>query len=107
LLQGVLNTNPIATDLDGNLMWYGPSGISLLTRMGSGGTFLGIYEDGTKDSSYQTLREFDLSGMTVAETNAQRVSDQLIAKGLRPITSFHHEAMRLPDGRYLVLAGSD
>jgi hypothetical protein len=107
LLQGAINTRPTATDLDGNLMWYGPSGISLLTRAVNGGTFLGISEDGTKDPSYQTFREFDLAGVTVAETNAQRVSDQLVEKGLRPITSFHHEAIRLPDGGFLVLAGSE
>jgi hypothetical protein len=88
-------------------MWYGPSGLSLLTRMRTGGTFLGISEDGTKDPSYQIFREFDLAGVTIAETNAQRVSDQLVAKGLRPITSFHHEAIHLPDGRFLVLAGSE
>src|SRR6516162_11295584 len=91
LLQSVINANPIATDLSGNLLWYGPSGLSLLTRMRYGGTFLGIHEDGATDPSYQTFREFDLTGMTLAETNAQHVSDQLVAKGLRPITSFHHE----------------
>jgi len=107
LLQSIINANPTATDLAGNLLWYGPSGLSLLTRMRRGGTFLGIHEDGTKDPSYQTVREFDLAGVTIAETNAQRVSDQLVAKGLRPITSFHHEAIRLPDGRFLLLAGSE
>jgi arylsulfate sulfotransferase len=107
LLQSVINANPIATDLAGNLLWYGPSGLSLLTRMRHGGTFIGISEDGSKDPSYQTFREFDLAGITVAETNAERVCDQLVAKGLRPITSFHHEAIHLPDGRFLVLAGSE
>ena len=107
LLQSVINENPIATDLSGNLLWYGPSGLSLLTRMRYGGTFLGIHEDGATDPSYQTFREFDLTGMTLAETNAQHVNDQLVAKGLRPITSFHHEAIHLPDGRFLVLAGSE
>jgi arylsulfate sulfotransferase len=107
LLQGILNSNPIATDLDGNLLWYGPSDLSLLTRATYGGRFLGIYEDGTKGSSYQIFREFDLAGVTLAETNAQQVSDQLIARGLRPITSFHHEAIQLANGSYLVLAGSE
>jgi hypothetical protein len=107
LLQSIISANPIATDLAGNLVWYGPSGLSLLTRMRSGGTFVGVSEDGTKDPSHQTFREFDFTGMTLAETNAQRVSDQLIARGLRPITSFHHDAIHLPDGRFLVLAGSE
>jgi arylsulfate sulfotransferase len=107
LLHSILNANPIATDLNGNLIWYGPAGLSLLTRVGPGGTMLGVFEDGRKEPSYQTFREFDLAGVTVAETNAQQVSDQLAALGLRPITSFHHEAVRLPDGKYLVLAGSE
>jgi len=51
------------------------------------------------------LREFDLTGMTVRETNAGRVNEQLAALGRRPISSFHHEARRLPDGKVLVLAG--
>ena len=107
LLQSIINSNPIATDLNGNLLWYGPGDLSLLTRIESGGTFLGIYEDGSKSQSYQIFREFDLAGVTLAETNAQRVSDQLIAKGLRPITSFHHEAIHRADGSYLVLAGAE
>jgi hypothetical protein len=107
LLQSIINSNPIATDLSGNLIWYGPGGLSLLTRVGPGGTFLGIFEDGSKDPSWQMVREFDLAGITIAETNAQRVNDQLIAMGIHPVTSFHHEAIHLPDGRYLLLAGSE
>jgi hypothetical protein len=107
LLQANLSGRPVATDLNGNLVWYGPAGLSMLTRAGSGGTFLGIYEDGTKQPEHQIVREFDLAGNTVAETNARQVSDQLIARGLRPVTSFHHEAARMPDGKYLVLAGSE
>jgi hypothetical protein len=107
LLQSILSTNPVATDLNGNLLWYGPSDLSLLTRATSSGTFMGIYEDGSKDQSHQIVREFDLAGVTLAETNAQRVSDQLIAMGARPITSFHHEAIHLANGGFLVLAGSE
>src|SRR5262249_19135919 len=73
LLQSIVNAPPLATDLDGNLVWYGPSGLSLLTRVTSRGTFLGIFEDGSKERSYQIFREFDAAGVTLAETNAQRV----------------------------------
>ena len=52
----------------------------------------------------QIVREFDLTGMTVLETNAARVNEQLAAMGMRSISAFHHEARRLPDGKILVLA---
>ena len=107
LLQSVLQGPSVATDLAGNLIWYGPFGISYVTRPVTGGTFLGIYDDGTRDSSYQFFREFDFVGNTVAETNAARVSEQLTAMGFHPIDAFHHEARKLPNGDYLVLANSE
>ena len=106
LLQSLLQTNAIATDLYGNIVWYGPDGISFLTRPQAGGTFLGIVEDAMQDASHQIVREFDLAWNTVAETNAGRVNEQLAALGLHPINAFHHEARKLPDGKYLVLANS-
>jgi hypothetical protein len=66
-----------------------------------------LYQDGTRDSSYQFFREFDFVGNTLAETNAARVSEQLVALGLHPVNSFHHEARKLQNGGYLVLAGSE
>jgi hypothetical protein len=107
LLQSTLMGRPTATDLNGNLLWYGPTGLSLITRVGAGGTMLGIFESGALPPERQFFSEFNLAGITVAETNAARVSEQLMAYGARPITSFHHEAIRLPEGRYLLLAGSE
>jgi arylsulfate sulfotransferase len=107
LLQGTLMNRPTATDLNGNLLWYGPTDISMFTRVGAGGTMLGIFESGALPPERQYFREYNLAGITVAETNAARVSEQLRAYGARPITSFHHEAIRMPDGRYLLLAGSE
>lgn len=107
LLQSTIQLPTVATDLAGNLLWYGPPTISYITRPVTGGTFLGVYQDGTRDSSYQYFREFDLAGNVVAETNAARVSEQLTAMGLHPINSFHHEARKLPNGGYLLLAGSE
>jgi hypothetical protein len=107
LLHSIINSNPIATDMAGNIVWYAPFPLTLLTRPAPGGTFLGLNEDGTKDPSQQTFLKFDLSGATLAETNAARVSEQLAAMGMHPINSFHHEAIQLPDGKYLLLAGSE
>jgi arylsulfate sulfotransferase len=107
LLQATLLTNSLATDLAGNLLWYYPNtDITYMTRPVQGGYFFGIQEDATSlDKSQQILRKVDLVGMTVLETNAARVNEQLAAMGKRAIGGFHHEARQLPDGRILVLAG--
>jgi hypothetical protein len=105
LLHGILQANIFATDLQGNVVWYYPDFLSFLTRPDPGGFFFGIVQDPSGNPSLQVVREFDVTGMTVHETNAARVNEQLVALGRRPINAFHHEARRLPDGRILVLAG--
>jgi arylsulfate sulfotransferase len=107
LLQSLLGSPALATDLKGNLLWLGPPDVTYLTRPVTGGTFLGIGDDGTKDSSQQFIREFDLAGITVAETNAARISQQLTSLGAHAINGFHHEVRKLPDGGYLALADSE
>lgn len=103
LLQATIMTNSLATDLNGNLLWYYPGNVTFITRPEPGGRFFAIVEDQAGDQSRQIVREFDLTGMTVLETNAARINEQLTAMGLRSISAFHHEARRLPDGRILVL----
>jgi arylsulfate sulfotransferase len=103
LLQATIMTNSLATDLNGNLVWYYPGNVTFITRPEAGGYFFAIVENQGGDQSQQIVREFDLTGMTVLETNAARVNEQLAAMGMRPISAFHHEARRLPDGRILVL----
>lgn len=107
LLQSLLGSPALATDLNGNPVWAGPADITFITRPVTGGTFLGIGEDSSKDPSQQFLREFDLAGMTVAETNAARVSQQLALLGVHGINGFHHEVRKLPGGGYLALAASE
>jgi hypothetical protein len=107
LLQSLLGEPSIATDMNGNPVWSTTADISFITRPITGGTFLGIGEDATKDPSQQFVREFDLAGMPVAETNAARVNQQLSLRGTHPINGFHHEARKLPGGGYLVLANSE
>jgi len=103
-LAASLRANFVATDLDGNLIWYYPSLLTFLTRPEAGGYFFGINEDTSGDQSKQIVRAFDLAGNTVFETNAERVNEQLIAMGKPPISAFHHEARRLANGATLVLA---
>lgn len=103
ILLGNATGAPSATDLDGNLVWY-VTGIPFITRMEPGGYFWTIVGGG-RDPSLSVVRKFDLVGVTVLETNAARVNEQLKALGRRTITGFHHEAAPLPDGHFAVLAG--
>jgi len=107
LLQSSLSQMTTATDLAGNLVWFYGGDITSLTRPAGAGMFLGVRQAANEDASMQVVRQFDLLGHTVKETNAARVSEQLIAMGLRPITAFHHEARLLPDGKILVLANTE
>jgi hypothetical protein len=111
LLQATIASNPMATDLDGNVIWYYPGeldfnlvGPFVLLSPDRGGYFWGTFLNTAGDQSQQILREFDLTGRTVIETNAARVSEQLVAMGKRPIGAFHHEVRRLRDGNVAALA---
>ncbi len=107
LLQSTLAQMTVATDLAGNLIWYYPGAVTSLTRPLGDGRFMGIFQFPALERSLEYVREFDLAGFTVRETNAARVSEQLEARGMQPITAFHHEARRLPDGKILVLASTE
>ena len=104
LLHSTLLEPTVATDLNGNIIWYYNGDISFVTRPLSGGRFLGIYEDPTVDRAHQIVREFDLAGNTLRETNAARVNEQLALMGKRTISGFHHDAVELPEDRMMVLA---
>jgi arylsulfate sulfotransferase len=103
LLGSPQNASPVANDLAGNVLWYGPADVSFLTRAEPGGEFWGVVET-QFDQSQQVVRKFDLTGMTLLETNAARVNEQLAALGKRPIGCFHHEARTIAQGRIAVLA---
>jgi hypothetical protein len=104
ILRSPLNALPTATDLYGNLLWFYQNNLTYLTRPEPGGFFFGIIDNHEAGPSGQIVRKFDVAGITVSETNAARVNEQLVAMGHRPITAFHHEATALPDGKTLVLA---
>jgi hypothetical protein len=118
-----LGTFPTAFDLSGYPIWYyqDPSGaIPVLTRPIMGGTIL-LITAGT-DSNGRTglltvLREIDLAGNILRETNTARVSEQLVAMGQTSscqsdstqclVGAFHHEAIRLPNGHTMVMADAE
>ncbi len=108
------NQRPMATDLNGNLIWYLPLHERSLTRMLSGGRFL-VLSGGISDqlSRLQVLSEVDLAGNTIRETNIARIAEQLEQRGIHSVCKpnghecvpgFHHDAIRLPNGHTVAIA---
>ena len=102
---------PIATDLSAHIIWYYAQSVEL-TRPVPGGTMLAVVNGqgtgtgvwGPGVAQEQLLREFDLAGNTVRETNCDRVYEQLTAMGLQdPLGDFNHDAIRLSNGQTIVL----
>jgi arylsulfate sulfotransferase len=105
-------------DLDGNVVWYlSPVSNSFLTRVLPGGRFL-VHADGANTVNdmkrWQVIREVDIAGNTIRETNIGRIAEQLESRGIKSdckkgsqqcISGFHHDAIRLPNGHTLTLAG--
>ncbi len=105
-----------ATDLDGNVIWYGQPG-AFLTRVLPGGRFL-VHADGANSVNdmkrWQLLREVDVVGNVLRETNIGIVAEQLESRGIHSdckkdgkecVPGFHHEAIRLPNGHTVTFAG--
>lgn len=102
----------VATNVWGDLVWYLNENLvgqsmqgATLTRPVDGGKLLMLLREDINDVTYkgQTVREVDLIGNVVRETNVQRVNAQLREIGQDIIGSFHHEALRLPNGHTAVL----
>jgi hypothetical protein len=101
----------IATDLAGHVMWYynlAQSGFTLTKTSQTlipGGTLLtnGADQYTPVPTAPNVLREFDLAGNTIRETNLAALNVQLAAMGYGPMHGFHHDAQRLPDGSTVAL----
>jgi arylsulfate sulfotransferase len=110
----VPRSRPMATDTDGNLVWYLPEQDQNLTRMLSGGRFL-TFSGGInpENSRAQVVREVDLVGNVVRETNIYRIAEQIESSygiqsvckpnGGQCISGFHHDAIRLPNGHTVAI----
>jgi len=97
---------PYATDTAGNIIWYlrkPEVPFSYLERPVAGGSYLVVTYDGSVAAN-RLLREYDLAGNLIRETNYAAISQQLVAKGADPITTMHHDALRLPDGSTAFIA---
>jgi len=99
--------SPLATDLAGNVVWYfdpQQSGLGL-TDFGPaatllpGGTILGFGNDAySVQKNRDVLREIDLAGDPIRETNIAAINAQLTALGHEIIYGFSHDVKRFPDG---------
>ncbi|MGH2387954.1 MAG: aryl-sulfate sulfotransferase, partial [Chloroflexota bacterium] len=103
--------NPLATDLRGRLVWYFDprhTGLSEIwpTRLLSGDTFLIFARDRYRTTGVDVVREVDLAGNPIRETSLDAVNAQLAARRQGPIYSFHHDALRLPNGYTAVLGAA-
>ncbi len=108
LLLGPTGSIPYATDSTGRLIWYQTPHsaiVDYLTRPLPGGTLFAITLDGSSSKASRLLREYDLAGNVIRETNYAAVSEQPVARGADPITTIHHEAIRLPNG-WIAFLGS-
>ena len=107
-----------ATDLEGNVVWYlNSESSSIINHVLPGGRLL-VQADGANSANdmkrWQVMRELDLLGNTVKETNIGRLAEQLESRGIASdckkggqqcVSGFHHDAIRLPNGHTLALAG--
>jgi len=128
VFHGVARTSfsQLATDLNGNILWYYYTpGALYATRPLPNGTFLGIVDSpawNPASDQGQVLRQVDLAGNTLRETNTGVVQQQLLKMGATdggpcnvfpsppPVGSaclghFHHDAVQtFPNGYTAVLA---
>jgi arylsulfate sulfotransferase len=102
--------NLLATDLSGSLEWYYDplaSGLVGIGLPGSAPLREGTVVLGGRDShrtlGMDVLREIDLAGNPLRETNIDAVNAQLKARGQEIIYGFHHEFSRLPNGDIVTL----
>ena len=125
---------PVATSLEGKPIWYYPALSPQISRFFmrpvAGGTMLIVVDDpavttpNTQFQASQILREFDLAGNTVGETNVARVTEELAARypswnlcnwtspagctaGQTATLDFHHDAIRLNNGYTVVLVSME
>jgi hypothetical protein len=105
------NVDTVATDLAGNVLWYydpvanGFPGYAQNLEPGGTVMILGGTAVGST-AGYDTLRQVDLAGDTLRETNIKAVNAQLAALHRPRIIDFDHEAKLLPNGDTAVLAST-
>ena len=101
----------LATDLNGDVDWYyddptatgfAGEGVSLVP----GGSVLVLGGHGDNMGNESTVKEINLAGDTLRETNVDAVNAQLATMGQHSILNFNHDAERLPNGDTAVIANT-
>ena len=100
----------VATDLMGNINWYydavGNNFPSFATRLNPGGTVYLLGGPLEPAAGGLSLREIDLAGDSLRETNVSAVNAELAAMGQGQIFQFDHEATLLPNGDTAVIGSA-
>jgi hypothetical protein len=107
--------DPFATDLSGRVEWYYDVSQAGLTHtyagpsLAPGGTVLvlGVDRYAPLPATLDVLREIDLAGNAVRETNMDAVNAQLNARGYHSIFTFTHDVERLPNGDTAVICPTE
>src|SRR5262249_11232193 len=105
----------LASGLRGGVVWYYDVAQSGFTRtyvgqsLAPGGTVLvlGVDPHAPLPGTLDVLREVDLAGDPVRETNIDAVNAQLAARGMHPVFTFSHDVQRLPNGQTAVIAPTE
>ncbi len=104
--------NPFVTDLTGHVVWYydlaqaGFHGVPAMSaNLVPGGTVLMTGADSRAPFPYSQdiLREIDLAGDPIRETNLDAINAQLSALGDGLVYSLTHDVTRLPNGQTAVI----
>ncbi len=105
------DVNTFATNLKGHIIWYYDSQANnyygYAQNIEPGGTVMMLGGKATGVAAgYDTLRQVDLAGNTLRETNIQAVNAELAALHQPSILDFDHEARLLPNGDTAVIAST-
>jgi arylsulfate sulfotransferase len=107
----VNTVNTLATDLNGNVIWYydpvANNYRGYAQNIEPGGTvmMLGGHPVGVA-AGYDTLRQVDLAGDTLRETNIHALNAALAAMHKPRILDMDHEAKLLPNGDTVVIGST-
>jgi arylsulfate sulfotransferase len=97
-LSEPVNTNmlqAVVTDLQGNVIWYYPSGAFPIKPMSNGHFILNVSSD---------LLEVDLAGNTIRDISVAQVNQSLQTNGYSfVILNFSHDVLTLPNGHWITI----
>ena len=105
----LFNGPQTGTDLSGKILWYYvpyDAAPGFITRPLPGG-FFWFMGSGNNDPYKQPLREIDVAGNTVIETNVGRINEQLNAVGQQPLTDVDHEIRSMSNGNIYMIGSLD